>query len=319
MGTRITIAIMGSKKDRHVTSLQLELEKRGCRVPCLDFKSFPRFSILNLFPDATYDDITVREILSLNKIDLLLIRNIPMSIPQPVSRDSFIATTRLERNRTLLKYCTIAKYTRKIPVVNTLEAAMYHRLKAYQYYILHRNGITVPKTLVTCSLSDARRFAEQFDDQVIAKPNASAAEVVMADERFFELNKAILPNRPFIFQQFVSGNSYRCYLLGGRVVSCGRLFFDRTHVDWREKVDRAEPCTLDSSVERELVRAVRLLQLAYCAVDIEYDRKTGKYYFLDFNPGGLFAGWSRTMGINMAAQIAEYLIEVVKNDGVIWR
>ena len=67
------------------------------------------------------------------------------------------------------------------------------------------------------------------------------------------------------------------------------------------------------------MRAVRLLQLAYCAVDIEYDRKTGKYYFLDFNPGGLFAGWSRTMGINMAAQIAEYLIEVVKNDGVIWR
>ena len=133
MSTRFTIAIVGSKRDSHVISLQSELEKRGCRAPCLDFNSFPRFSILNLFPDATYDDITVLEILSLNKIDLLLIRGIPMSAPQPVSRDSFITTCRQERNRTMLKYCTIAECTRKIPVINTLEAGMYHRLKAYQY------------------------------------------------------------------------------------------------------------------------------------------------------------------------------------------
>ena len=67
------------------------------------------------------------------------------------------------------------------------------------------------------------------------------------------------------------------------------------------------------------MRAVRLLQLAYCAVDIEYDNRTGKYYFLDFNPSGLFSGWSNLIDINMAAQIAEYLIEVVQDDGIIWR
>jgi glutathione synthase/RimK-type ligase-like ATP-grasp enzyme len=207
----------------------------------------------------------------------------------------------------------------RIPVINDLWSSMFHRLKAYQYYLLHSNGISVPKTLVTNNLHKIRRFITDMDHRVIAKPNTSAAEVLMADNDFFEQNQHILKSRPFIFQQYVNGRSFRAYLLGGRIISMGEIHYDRRFVDWRERTNRIVTYKPEEPLKRQIEKAVRILGLAYCAVDIEYDDYTRKYYLLDFNPSALFTGWSRLVKMNMAGSIAEYLIEVLKRDGNIWQ
>ena len=196
---------------------------------------------------------------------------------------------------------------------------MFHRLKAYQYYLLHSKEIGVPRTLVTNNLHEIHQFIANLDCRVIAKPNTSAAEVLMADTGFFEQNQHILKSRPFIFQQYVNGRSFRAYLLGARIISMGEIHYDRRFVDWRERTDKIIPYNPEEPIRRQIEKAVRILSLAYCAVDIEYDDYTRKHYLLDFNPSALFTGWSRLVNMNMAEIIAEYLIGVLKRDGNIWQ
>ncbi|MBD3358046.1 MAG: ATP-grasp domain-containing protein [Chitinivibrionales bacterium] len=205
-----------------------------------------------------------------------------------------------------------------IPVINDLNASLFHKLKAYQYHLLHAQGVTVPRTLVTSCVDRARAFVRSLDGRVVAKPNTSAAEVVMADESFFAKNGAVIPERPFIFQQFVSGRSYRAYVIGGRIVSAGEFFFDRTYVDWRERIERYEVVELEEETEEQISRAVEILGLGYCAVDFEYDTVTRKYYLLDFNPGGLYMGWSKMAGVDIPALLVDYFLFVLKNGGRIW-
>jgi len=141
---------------------------------------------------------------------------------------------------------------------------------------------------------------------------------VMADDAFFAAQARRLAPRPFIFQQYVGGRSYRAYLLGGRVVSAGEILHDRAHVDWRERSRGATTVDLEPRLEEELARAVRLLDLPCAGVDIELDAPSGIYYLLDFNPSALFVGWGRMCGADVAAMIADYLLELA-HGGRVWR
>jgi hypothetical protein len=84
-------------------------------------------------------------------------------------------------------------------------------------------------------------------------------------------------------------------------------------------VEKIAPMRPDDSLRAELERAVCLLGLAYCSVDMEYDSRTGSWYFLDFSPGGLFLGWSRALDINLARLLAEYALGVLRHGGRPWQ
>ena len=97
--------------------------------------------------------------------------------------------------------------------------------------------------------------------------------------------------RPFMFQQYVAGRSLRAYTLGGQVSSMGVVRSDEKRVDWRAgpvQVERVEP---EEALKLQIAKAVKLLGLSFCSIDIEHDDSDGKYYLLDFNPGALFTGW----------------------------
>jgi glutathione synthase/RimK-type ligase-like ATP-grasp enzyme len=98
----------------------------------------------------------------------------------------------------------------------------------------------------------------------------------------------------------------------------GIIHSDGKRVDWRAgpvQVERVEP---EKALKLQIAKAVKLLGLSFCSIDIEHDDSDGKYHFLDFNPGALFTGWERLAGVNMAARIAEYVLQVVKNRGDMW-
>jgi glutathione synthase/RimK-type ligase-like ATP-grasp enzyme len=276
--------------------------------------------MLTLNDVFAYDDIHIPGEINIGDADLVYVRNFSANPSFAGKRTEDVKDKTLNEIRLLSLQFSLAKIMAdRIPVINDLWSSMFHRLKAYQYYLLHSNGISVPKTLVTNNLYKIRKFIHDLDHRVIAKPNTSAAEVLMADTGFFEQNQHILESRPFIFQQYVNGRSFRAYLLGGKIISMGEIHYDRRFVDWRERTKSIVTYDPEESLKRQIEKAVRTLGLAYCSVDIEYDDYTRKHYLLDFNPSGLFTGWGRLVKMNIAGSIAEYLIEVLKRDGNIWQ
>lgn len=314
-----TIGIIGQKKDPHVMALAAEIKKRAGKPVVIDFSHFPKFNLLALNHISVYDDITVRDDIDSRDLDVIYIRNFGASRVRVNGKDDVRYHTSASSGVTALQFSFVNMMAARIPVINDLKAASFHRLKAYQYHLLRSKGFCVPKTCATNNRERAVKFIADEKRNAIVKPNASGAEVVKADQASFKQLTDVMPQRPFIFQQFVSGRSFRAYVLGGRIVSMGEIEFDRTFVDWRERVQRVIPYEPDKALRRDIEAAARTLQLAYCGIDIEYDNATGDYFLLDFNPSALFTGWSRLIQVNLAGQIADYLMEIIRNGGKIWR
>jgi glutathione synthase/RimK-type ligase-like ATP-grasp enzyme len=313
------IGILGQKNDAHVLSLSSELESRGATVLIVDFYNFPRFNLLTLNRDMCYDDIHVLQPLPLNDLDLLFVRSFSTRMPRALRNQEKCEAQSAETVAVhALKSSFIRIMEERIPVINSFPAMLFHRLKPYQYFLLDRNGIPVPGTMVTRNPIAARRFIAAHEGRVVVKPLAGGAEVVMAEGMLRETGMESPWKRPFMFQQYVAGRSLRAYTLGGQVSSMGVVRSDEKRVDWRAgpvQVERVEP---EEALKLQIAKAVKLLGLSFCSIDIEHDDSDGKYYLLDFNPGALFTGWERLTGINMAARIAEYLLRVVKNRGEMW-
>lgn len=314
------IGIIGFKTDPHVGLLVREIERHGAEAVVIDFYNFPRFNLLSFAEAATFDDIHVKEAIEFSTIDLLFIRN--FVFPFPVSagnREQFIKLGRHATTSLFLQYGVVRMWEQRIPVINNLDSMLFHRLKSYQMFLLTRHRLTVPATLSTNNTTEVEAFIGRFPQGVIAKPGASGAEVVMADREFFDSNDEILKNRPFLFQQYVKGKSLRAYCLGGEIISIGEIVCDSEEVDWREKKSRIDAFEAGRELILEIAKASKVLNLAFCSVDMEYDAYTRKYYLLDLSPAPLFAGWSKSTNTNIAGRIVEYLLRVIDNRGIIWK
>ena len=172
--------------------------------------------------------------------------------------------------------------------------------------------------MVTNCAAVARAFAKRFEGRVVAKPQASGAEVVMADEAFLERFASTGQRRPTMFQQYVRGRSYRAYVLGGRIVSMGRITPKPGRVDWREHISSVTPTRASERLADTIAKVARLLELPNCGIDIEYDDATEQDYLLDFNPAAMFAHWSHTTGDDVPGSMAAYLIACAKAGEVLW-
>jgi len=314
------IGILGFKNDDHVKTLLQEIKRKKAQPVLIDFYNFPRFNLLTLGDETVYDDIHIKEEINLKDISILFIRNInrPLSDKylsiKKLKSDSLHATRRL-----MYQYSFIKIMKNKIPVINMLYASCFHRLKAYQHYLLNSQGIRVPKTLATNNLKAIHEFAAKYHSRIIAKPNTSGAEVVMVDHAFLKKNKHIILSRPFLFQQYVKGKSFRAYVLGGKIISFGSIHYNENIVDWREKQGTVVKEMPQTNLKKQINKAVKILNLAFCSVDIEYDYDTKTYYFLDFSPNPLFLYWSKMTGDAIAVSIIDYLIKVIDNKGQIWQ
>ncbi len=320
------IGLFGRKNDPHILAIEAAVRKAGGVPVVVDFHNFPRFNLVEMGSRLRFDDIHLPGVIDLDTLDAACLRTTCFTwptLPAAGSRRKEQAggAKDLERERTRMtrqvrgEVVRIAVQTalmrvlaRRIPVVNPPDAVRHHRQKARQHQLLRRHGIPTPAAVTTNDPARIHAFLREHEGRVVVKPQASGAEVVMADAAFLEANAEVLEARPFLFQQFVSGRSFRCYVVGGRVVSMGEILHDRRHVDWRERSRGAVPVTPSSSLEALVRKAVQLLDLPFCAIDLEEDAPTGRVYFLDFNPSALFTFWSRTLEVDIAGHLADYLV-----------
>ena len=319
------IGLFGRKNDPHILALAGAVRTAGAEPVVVDFHNFPRFNLLEMGARLRFDDIHLPGIIDLETLDAACLRTTCFRWPEPprvatassggdgrlsLETEAIARQTRAEVLRIAVQTNLLRRLARRIPVINHPDAVRHHRQKARQHQILVACGIPTPPAVVTNDLARIRRFLAEHDGQVVVKPQASGAEVVMADEVFFATHRDILPHRPFMFQQYVSGRSLRCYVVGGRIISLGEVLHDRRHVDWRERTTGLRSLTPTSHLEALVADAVHRLNLPFCAIDLEEDGRTGRTWFLDFNPSPLFTFWSRKLEVDVAAHLAAYLVDL---------
>ena len=318
----IRVAILGRRFDAQVKALESALVELGAEVRVADFHNFPKLNLATWHGDVVFDDVLRSEPFSLSDVDVLHLRTTSYSELEPsdLPRHAGEVGDHHRRQRAKIAFqLSLARHlSRRIPVVNPPSSKRLHRQKPLQHHLLRKHRVSTPRMIVTNDVEHARRFAAALPQGAVAKPLASGAEVVLADEAFFVENARRIETRPFIFQQYVKGRAIRAYLFGGRVVSAGEIHYDKRYVDWRERTERVEPIDLDEGLAREARRAVHLLDLPVCGIDIEYDEHTEQYYLLDFNPSALFVFWSRAIGTDIARSFAEYLVHVASTGNTWW-
>ncbi len=319
-----TIAIFGRRHDPHIVAMKKAFERRQAKCVIVDFQGFPKHNLASMGNATAFDDIGAVQPVLFDQVDLIYLRHTnyndlaPDLVPQGISAEDIREHYHQQITKLSFQASLVSALNRRVPVINPPRGTLYHRQKGLQHHLLLRQKIPTPRALITNNLEEARDFVDSLDGRVVVKPQASGAEVVMADAAFFKKYGEAAKRRPYMFQQYVKGRSFRVYVLGGEAFSMGEILHDSAVVDWRERVQKVSPCNPDAQTTSNIRRAARLLDLPYCAMDLEYDAHTQRMYFLDFNPGALFVNWGQRLGIDMAGGIADYLITVMFSGGNPW-
>ena len=199
------------------------------------------------------------------------------------------------------------------PWVNPRAADDTGHHKPFQWSVAQDVGLRVPRTLVTNRPEDAGRFiAELGREQTICKAFLASLDAwretrVVSAEDVARLDLVRLA--PVIFQEYVDGVDLRITIVGDRLFPCA-IDARRTRypVDMRMVVGEADvsPTTLPRSVEHDLLRLMRRLDLRYGAVDM---RRTdaGEHYFLEVNPAGQWHFVEHRTGLPISDAVADEL------------
>lgn len=118
--------------------------------------------------------------------------------------------------------------------------------------------------------------------------------------------------KTFIFQKFlVSGEDLRVIILGGkimgamkRIAQSGQYLTNYSQGGQVEKYDIKG----DGNAQKIALSVAKLFKLDYCGVDLMRDN-LGNWIVLEVNRACQFEGFEKSTGINVAGNIAEYLVK----------
>lgn len=190
--------------------------------------------------------------------------------------------------------------------------------KPHQLGIAEQCGLRPPRTLVTNVGSVARHFISELGGQVIYKPMSPG---VLAEQGAMRVINATLVTSECIddaaaaltahtFQQWIDK------AFDARVTVVGDCCFgvaihaanELARIDWRADYDALSYSTVEVPVHVQagVSRYLSRFGLLFSAFDFTVDQD-GTWWFLEANPNGLWAWLEETVGIPVAAAIAELL------------
>ncbi len=320
-----TIGVIGPPEDQEVKVLAERLAHRGAQPWVVDLGSFPRKLAISL----SADDVLV-EGRSLREMDVAYLRRIPAALPEhargyesviidePVRwRQLYEPTVRVfeqERANQAMRTTVVQWLSQQRPVINPPRQQNLHRLKTWYVWLMRNRGIPVPETAVGSDRDALRRFAEQGTEQwggVVDKPPAGIYKTHLYDAQRFSAHR--WGQRPALYQRYVKGQTVRCYVLAGKLLSAAGIVHGGT-VDSSLSQTGIEVLEL-APTEREMVEATATrLGLAFCGMDWQRDEKTGKGFVIDCNLSPLFVNYGKLSRCDIAGHIAEHLISLATGD-----
>jgi len=276
------------------TQLREELTKRN--IPHMCF-TFPR-----LVAQIGYKPcLKVGNVNLLEELDALVIRPIGRgSLEELVFRMDTLY--RLER----LGLC----------VINPPEA-IEHCVDKYDILaILEDNGVPVPRTVATESLSEALKAFAELGGDVVVKPifgsRGMGATRVVDAEIASTVFKAITFHHGVIYlQEFVPhGHSdIRAFVIDGRVVAAMRRVAESWKTNYSQGA-RPAPITLDSALEELAVKSAKAVGCKIAGVDILEGPAGPMIVDVNSQPG--WRGLQMVTKVNIAKEIVSFVLSELK-------
>lgn len=189
-------------------------------------------------------------------------------------------------------------------------------------------GLNIPPTILTQSPTEAFRFYQEHNENVICK-TINPASFIKPVDGFFRpamVYTSLLPMEltisdfegtrliPTLFQAYIE-KSYelRITIIGSKVFTAliDSQKSNQTKIDWRRYDDINTPpyCPykLPKEMEFKLLLLMKTIKLEFGAIDL-IRMKNGDYVFLEINPGGQW-GWIEDItGQKITEAIADWLI-----------
>ncbi|MDD3014583.1 MAG: ATP-grasp domain-containing protein [Candidatus Gastranaerophilales bacterium] len=191
--------------------------------------------------------------------------------------------------------------------VNSLDAIEMHKKKTYQLYVMAKNGIRVPKSLITNDRDEVMSFFDENNGQLIYKPvrgGASTEKLKTSDFTEERLNS--LKISPVQFQEFIDGVDIRVYVIKDKIFAAE---IHAKTIDFRDDRDaKIVPIELPENIKDDCLKIMKLLNLNFSGIDIRCSH-TGEYVFIEANPSPMFAFFENKSGYPISEGLAELLIK----------
>jgi glutathione synthase/RimK-type ligase-like ATP-grasp enzyme len=194
--------------------------------------------------------------------------------------------------------------------ISTPEATQRASDKTLQLDVALRCGFRVPKTLITQSVDDLKRFWEDCGQRVIAKTLVGAPgpflETTLIDD-LRSLDRESVEAAPTMFQEYVPGTAHlRINTFGSRSYAA---LIESPQVDWRTNLNvPISAVDVEPSIHTRIQSVLRALDLEMGVVDIKLT-PAGEPVWLEVNPQGQFLFLDALTSLRVADNFAAFLLE----------
>ncbi|MBX2860934.1 MAG: hypothetical protein KTR14_06850 [Vampirovibrio sp.] len=303
----MTILILGAPDEPHAAFIHQKLTQQGETAVYVDTRLFPAEATLSLTPDNNTPG-TFQPDSNSPSIDLTTVKSVywrtHLGIKTPAITDDFARSMAHREIESAL-----GSLFRNLDClwVNSAEAVIQHQFKGHQLQLLSRNGLRVPKTLMTNDPKAVPPFYEACDGKMIYKPIRGGAHTQqikpedMAPERLKELDKS-----PVQFQEMIDGTDIRVYLVGDALFAAE---MQTQALDFRDDPQvNITPITLPDGVASDCHTLAKTLGLVFSGIDLRRST-TGEYVFIEGNPSPMFLHFEAVTGYPISASLVEMLVK----------
>jgi glutathione synthase/RimK-type ligase-like ATP-grasp enzyme len=313
------ILIFSHPGDDHANGVIAELDRRGHPATLVDSSHFPAQSSLN--QTFSLSEVCVEYVTDGHRVDLSECRAAWWRRPQPYTLHDDLDPDVMSFAYT---ECHEA-FTGALALLDAtwvnpphLDERAHH--KPFQLATAVRVGLTIPRTLVSNSPDEARRFiADIAPSHTIYKTFLATEDHwretrILRDEELSMLE--LVRFAPVIFQErIVAEADIRVTIVGGEMFAtairsdpCGYS------LDYRMDMDAASftPTELPEDVKKPLRDLMRRLGIVYGAVDL-LRTSEGQYIFLEVNPAGEWRFVEDRTAQPITSAMADLLIQLDVN------
>jgi glutathione synthase/RimK-type ligase-like ATP-grasp enzyme len=308
------ILILSTDQDVHATAVKTALDKLGEEARILNLSEFPMSMDIGLSFANGGDSQMALRLKDGTRIDFAKVKSVwwrrpsgygfPEALKDPVNR----AFAQQESDFAFRgMYLSGGAYW-----INEPNRDMAASHKVWQLHVGRQIGFEIPRTLITNSPEDARRFRADCGGDVIYKAFLASPMAWRETRRLRDEDMAMLDSvrlAPVIFQAYVpSVRDLRVTCVGRKVHAAGA---DMTKVDYATDMRMNpgigwQPYDLPKPVEKMIFEMMDRFDLEYGAFDFRVTPE-GKHVFLEVNPAGQFLFIENATGLKIADAVAARL------------
>ena len=302
------IIILGYENEAHANRIATCLSAMKEDFIFLDTQKYPNDILINWEATSTNKGtITIND----KTIDLKDIKSVYWRNFSDVKYEHFedgdnseFLSSMLERERRSALHSLF--YSLDVNWVNSMHAFDLHKKKAFLTSQFKKNGIRVPKTLITNDKNALLNFYEENNKSIIYKPVLGGAYTQkITNENLTDEQLSTLKVSPVQFQEFVDGVDIRVYAFKDTLYS---MIIESSTIDFREDLSsKLIPVDLPQKVKDDCFKMMQIADLKYSGIDIRLSNK-GEYVFIEANPAPMFIHAEKVTGFPLTEELVKLLV-----------